>query len=250
MRVLVYGISGKMGRVVFDCLRETKGVEATCGVDKYVDPLKFDIPTYNDCKEVDVDVDVIIDFSVTQGLYDYLPFAVEKNIACVIATTGYSQEEQRMIKDASEKIPIFQSGNMSLGINVLLKLAMQGAKTLKGKADIEIIEHHHNQKIDAPSGTALLLADGIKEVLPESNYIYGREGKTGKRTGTEIGIHAVRGGTIVGKHEVLLVLDNEVITLKHEAESKAIFAQGAIKAAQYLIEQGTAGLYNMNSMLK
>lgn len=248
MRVLIYGINGKMGKIIFECLKETKGVEATCGVDKYINPVEFDIPTYYECKEVDVDVDVLIDFSVTAGLYDYLPFAIEKKIPCVIATTGFNDKEQEMIKQASAIIPIFQSGNMSLGINVLLKLAMQGAKLLEGKADIEIIEHHHNRKVDAPSGTALLLANGIKEVLPESTYIYGREGHTGKRGTDEIGIHAVRGGTIAGKHEVLLIMNNEVITLKHEAENRIIFAQGAIKAAKYLISQ-EAGLYNMNSML-
>ncbi|MGI6213791.1 MAG: 4-hydroxy-tetrahydrodipicolinate reductase [Christensenellales bacterium] len=248
MRVLIYGISGKMGKVLYNCLKESNEAEATCGVSKYLNPLEFDIPTYYECKEVDVDVDVIIDFSVTQALSDYLPYAVAKKIPCVIATTGYSEEERERIKKAGEQIAVFNTGNMSLGISVLLKLARETAKALEGKADIEIIEHHHNQKVDAPSGTALMLADGIKKELPNSKYVYGREGYCGQRSKEEIGIHALRGGSVVGKHEVIFYLNKEVITLKHEAESKEIFAQGAIKAAQFIVRQ-SPGVYSMEDLL-
>jgi len=248
MRILIYGISGRMGKVLYSCLKEDKEAEATCGVAKYLNPLEFDIPTYTECAEVDVDVDVIIDFSVKEALADYLPYALEKQLPCVIATTGYSEQDRAQIADAAKHIPIFISGNMSLGINVLLKLAKQTARLLGEKADIEIVEQHHNQKIDAPSGTAIMLANGIKEELTDSKFIFGRQGFTGQRTKEEIGIHALRGGSVVGKHEVIFYLNKEMITLKHEAESRQILAQGAIDAAHFIIKQ-KAGLYNMNDLL-
>ncbi len=248
MRILLYGISGRMGKVLYSSLKADKEAEATCGVAKYLNPLEFDIPTYTECAEVDVDVDVIIDFSVREALADYLPYALDKRIPCVIATTGFSSQDMAEIELASKTIPIFISGNMSLGINVLLKLAKQTARLIGTKADIEIVEQHHNQKIDAPSGTAMMLANGIKEELPESKYVFGREGFTGKRTKEEIGIHALRGGSVVGKHEVIFYLNNEVITLKHESESRQILARGAIDAAHFIVKQ-KAGLYNMNDLL-
>lgn len=248
MRILIYGISGRMGKVLYNCLKDGKQGEATCGVAKYLNPLEFDIPTYVECAEVDVDVDVIIDFSIKEALADYLPYALAKQIPCVIATTGYDEQDQVQIAKAAKRIPIFISGNMSLGINVLLKLAKQTAHLIGEKADIEIVEQHHNQKVDAPSGTAIMLANGIKEELSDSKYVFGREGFTGERSREEIGIHALRGGSVVGKHEVIFYLNKEVITLKHESESREILAQGAIDAAHFIVKQ-KPGLYNMNDLL-
>lgn len=236
-----------MGKSLTCCLKDSD--DKFCGVDKFADPTKFDVPVYPNCSVIKSEVDCIIDFSVREGIYDYLPFAIKNNIPCVIATTGYDDKELEYIADATKFIPIFKTGNMSIGINLLLKLAKEAAQTLGHSADIEIIEQHHNKKVDAPSGTALLLADGIRSVLTDSEYVFGREGIVGMRKPNEIGIHAVRGGTIVGKHEIMFILDKEVITLKHETENKSVLADGSINAAHYIIKQ-PAGLYGMEDMLK
>ncbi|MGL4911587.1 MAG: 4-hydroxy-tetrahydrodipicolinate reductase, partial [Romboutsia sp.] len=165
----------------------------------------------------------------------------------VIATTGFNDEQLGKISDASEIIPIFHSSNMSLGVNVLVKLVKEAAKMLGG-FDIEIIEKHHNLKVDAPSGTAVMIANGIKEVLPENECTYGRYGRSEKRKPTEIGIHAIRGGTIVGEHTTIFAGHDEIVELKHTAQSKDIFAKGAITAAKYLVNQ-KPGYYNMDNML-
>lgn len=248
MRIMIYGAGGAMGKMLGACIRNSDD-KILCGVDKFASQNDFDFPIYKDCSDIKEMPDCIIDFSVRAGIYDFLPFAVKNNIPCVVATTGHNEEEMAYIKEAAKSIPVFKTGNMSLGISLLLQLAKMGAKILGRSADIEIIEQHHNKKVDAPSGTALLLADGIKSVIPEANYIFGREGAVGKRTQNEIGIHAVRGGTIVGKHEVMFIMDKEVITLKHEAESKTVFANGSINAAHYIIKQ-TAGIFSMEDMLK
>lgn len=247
MKIAIYGIGGTMGKVLYSCINSS-GETALCGIDKFADKLSFAVPVYASAKEMTEKPDCIIDFSVRETIYDYLPYAVENRIPCVIATTGYNEEETDYIKNAAKIIPIFKTGNMSVGINLLLKLAIIGAETLGKSANIEIIEQHHNKKVDAPSGTALLLADGIRSVMPEKEYVFGREGHTGRRTENEIGIHAVRGGSVVGKHEVLFMLDSEVITLKHEAESKAVFANGSINAARFIVNQ-EPGIYTMENML-
>lgn len=246
MNILIYGIGGAMGKSLTCCLKDSD--DKFCGVDKFADATKFDVPVYPNCAAVKSEVDCVIDFSVREGIYDYLPFAIKNKIPCVIATTGYNEEELKYIDDATKFIPIFKTGNMSIGINLLLKLAKEAAKTLGHSADIEIIEQHHNKKVDAPSGTALLLADGIKTVLTDSKYVFGREGFTGKREKNEIGIHAIRGGSIVGKHEVMFIMDKEIVTLKHETENKSVLANGSINAAHYIIKQ-TPGMYTMEDML-
>ncbi len=247
MNILIYGIGGAMGKALTCALQDSD--DKFCGVDKFADPTKYDVPVYNDCSNITSKVDCIIDFSVRAGIFDYLPYALKNNIPCVIATTGYDDKELNYITDASKLIPIFKTGNMSIGINLLLKLAKEAAKTLGHSANIEIIEQHHNKKVDAPSGTALMLADSIKSVLPESEYVYGREGITGKRPQNEIGIHAIRGGSIVGKHEVMFIMDKEIVTLKHETENKSVLANGSINAAHYIIKQAP-GMYGMEDMLK
>lgn len=251
MKIAIYGIGGHMGKVLYNCIQSNGKDQVLCGIDKFADKNEFCVPVYNKCREMNENdlPDVIIDFSVREAIYDYLPYAVKHKIPCVIATTGYNTEESTYIQSYSKLIPIFKSGNMSVGINVILRLAKLGAQMLGENADIEIIEQHHNQKVDAPSGTALLLADGIKSVTKDMNYVCGRNGYVGKRTDNEIGIHSVRGGSVVGKHEVLFMMNNEVITIKHEAESKTVFALGSINAAHFVVGK-EPGLYNMDDMLK
>lgn len=248
MNIAIYGIGGKMGKALVSCLAASSGAEAVCGVDKFADPKEFSVPVYESSAEIREKVDCIIDFSVREAIYDYLPYALRNKISCVIATTGFNAEEYAYIVKAAESIPVFKTANLSVGINVLLRLAKIGAEILGKAADIEIIEQHHNQKVDAPSGTALLLADGIKSVIKDTEYVFGRHGHTGKRPSGEMGIHAVRGGSVVGKHEVLFMLDNEVITLKHEAESKAVLAGGSIDAARFIMGK-KPGIYDMEDML-
>ena len=249
MNVLIYGIGGAMGKTIYNCLKEEKQAIACCGVDKYLKENTFDIPVYKDCNEIDKKVDCIIDFSVHNAVYDYIPFAIKKNIPIVIATTGHNEEELSLIAEATKSIAVFQSGNMSLGINVLMQLVKKTAKALGDKADIEILEMHHNNKVDAPSGTAIMLANQVKEELPSSEFNYGREGVVGKRPKNEVGIHAIRGGSVVGKHEVMFIMNNEIVKVSHESESKTIFARGSINAALFLVKQ-KAGKYNMDDLLK
>ncbi len=247
INILIHGIGGKMGKVVYQQLQNNDEAVACVGVDKYANKQEFNIPVYDNLCDVKEKVDCIIDFSVKQAIYDLIPYAVEKKLPVVVATTGFTSIELTLIDKASKEIPIFRSGNMSLGVNVIGKLVKDATRMLGDKADIEIIESHHNQKVDAPSGTALMLLDNVKEAR-EVEAVYGRVGQVGKRTANEVGMHAVRGGSIVGKHEVMFILNNEVITIKHEAESKSVFANGAIKASVYLAEQ-EAGLYDMNTLL-
>lgn len=176
-----------------------------------------------------------------------LSYALKTKTPLVIATTGFTKEQLETIKEASKIIPIFHSSNMSLGVNVMLKLVKEAAKALKG-FDIEIIEKHHNKKVDAPSGTAIMVANAVKEVLPEVTYNYGRHGRDAKRMENEVGIHAVRGGTIVGEHEAIFAGLDEEVMISHRAQSKDIFANGAITAAKYLVNK-EAGYYNMDDML-
>ncbi len=246
MKVIFYGIGGAMGTIFRSVATEENDVEIVCGIDKYPEKCACDFPVYFSCKQIKENADCIIDFSMHACIYDYLPFAIEHKIPCVIASTGFDETENKFIEEASKKIPILKSGNMSLGINLLLQLSKMCAKVLGDKADVEIVEQHHNRKIDAPSGTALLLADGIKSVLPSSEYVIGRKGLC-KREKGEIGINSVRGGTIVGKHEVMFIMNNEIITVKHEAESRSVFALGSINAAKFIVRM-PLGLYSMEDL--
>lgn len=249
VNVLIYGIGGKMGHMVYNAFANREDAKAVCGVDKRYDGCGIYVPVYTDIRDVCEQFDCIIDFSFKSALYDFLPYAIEHNIPCVLATTGYDKADIDYISEAAKKIPIFRTGNLSVGINTLVKLVQKAAELLGDKADIEILEYHHNQKVDAPSGTALMLLDGVKTVREQLEPTFCREGIIGKRPKNEVGIHAVRGGTIVGKHEVMFIMDNEVITLSHEAESKAVFANGSVNAAVFLTGK-PAGLYNMNDMIK
>ena len=245
LRVIISGYSGSMGKVLTKCANEDSELEIVCGSSK--DDLDVPFKTYHKMSEVEESADVIIDFSHHSTIDDTLSYAIKTKTPIVIATTGFNDEELTKIKKASNIVPIFHSSNMSLGVNVLVKLVKEAAKSLNG-FDIEIIEKHHNKKLDAPSGTAVMIANGVKEVLPDSEYIYGRHGRSDKRSSNEIGIHAIRGGTIVGEHTTIFSGHDEVVEIKHSAQSKDIFAKGAIAAAKFLVKQ-EAGYYNMNNML-
>ena len=246
MKILICGVGGRMGREVAKlALDGVRGAVPVAGFDVVpVDTREF--RSYTNWALVEEEPDCIIDFSNHAGTAALLKYATEKNIPAVIATTGHTPEELELITEASKLIPVFRSANMSLGIALLVELAKTAAKTFPD-ADIEIIEKHHNRKLDAPSGTALLLADAVKEVRKDARFVYGREGQA-KREPDEIGIHAIRMGNIIGEHEVIVGTDTQTITLKHEAHSRALFAEGAIAAADFLIGK-PAGMYDMKSMI-
>ncbi len=247
MRLIINGANGRMGKeIVALAINGYKGAELVAGVDVNP-PESAPYHIYRALDEVSEDADCIIDFSHHSCTRELVDFAIRKKMPLMIATTGHSAEELEIIKEASKQIPIFISANMSVGVALLCELAKIAAKTLP-EADIEIIEKHHNRKLDAPSGTALLLADEIKTVRENSKYVFGRGGQ-GKRETEEIGIHAVRIGNIVGEHEIIVGTDTQTITLKHEAHSRALFAEGAITAALFLYKM-PSGLYNMHDMIK
>lgn len=240
-KFLIHGIKGAMGKKLVDLLID----EEIIGFDHNNDDSS--IQTFNSWTDVEP-VDVIIDFSHVTMVDDLVDYAVSSKTPCVICTTGLEKSTQLKIEKASKLVPIFQSGNMSLGINVLIELAKIGAKSLKG-FDIEIIEKHHSKKIDAPSGTAYMLAEAIQSIQTEKTFIYGREGTSAQREDNTIGIHAVRGGTITGEHNIIFAGIDEVIELKHQATSKTVFAKGAVEAAYFLINK-EAKLYNMSDLIK
>lgn len=246
MKILINGIGGRMGaevkKMVLDGYR---GATLCAGVD--VNPISLDgIPVYSSWADVNEEVDCIIDFSHHTATKALLEYAVSNNIPVVVATTGHDERESALIVEAAKKIPVFHSANMSLGIALLCELAKTAAKTFPD-ADIEIIEKHHNRKLDAPSGTALLLAREIQKIREKAFFTFGRQGQA-KRLKDEIGIHAIRMGNIVGEHEVIVGTDTQTITLKHEAHSRSLFAEGAIAAADF-IKDKCAGLYDMYSMI-
>ena len=246
MKILICGVGGRMGREVAKlCLDGMRGASPVAGYDILpVDTREF--PTYTDWSAIEEKVDCIIDFSHHTGTAAMLEFAVAKRIPVVLATTGHTEEENARILSASQEIPVFHSANMSLGIALLVELAKLTAKTFPD-ADIEIIEKHHNRKLDAPSGTALLLANAVKEIREKARLIFGRSGQA-KREADEIGVHAIRMGNIIGEHEVIVGTDTQTVTLKHEAHSRALIAEGAIAAAAFLCGK-PAGLYDMKSMI-
>ncbi len=244
MNILLNGISGFMGReVVKLCDANYRGARLACGVD----PRGTDnIYTAFDQIPSTEGIDCIIDFSHHSATAELLDFAVASKLPLVLCTTGHTEEEIGLIENASREIPLFYSGNMSLGIALLIELAKTTAAALP-EAEIEIIEKHHDRKIDAPSGTALMLANAIREVRPEAYTNCGRSGQ-GKRSPDEIGIHSIRMGNIVGEHEVIIGTQSQTISLKHEAHNRALFAEGAIAAAGFLLGRAP-GLYDMKSML-
>lgn len=254
MKYLICGISGKMGENLLDVLSEEDA--EICGVDRAACVLERKtafgtkkINVYAGFEDVKETPDVVIDFSSPAVLEAELSWAKAKKIPLVLATTGYSSAQIAEIDKCAKVVPVFRTANFSLGVNLLQKLVKEAAEALGENFDIEIIEKHHNKKVDAPSGTALMLAEAANSAFGgEKQLLCSREGAVGKR-GNEIGVHAVRGGTIVGEHEVMFAGEDEIVTVSHSARSKKVFASGAIKAAKWLVNQ-PKGLYNMSDMLK
>lgn len=247
IKTIICGASGKMGGFVERAANEDGDFEIVAGVDKL--NLGQPYPIYPKFSSIKEKANVIIDFSHPALLDDLLNFAISTNTAVVIATTGYNELQIKKIKDAAKVIPVFFTFNMSLGVNLICSLAKKAASVLGDSFDIEIIEKHHNQKIDAPSGTAIMLANAVNSAFNDKlNYEYDRHSKRSKRSKKEIGLHSVRGGTIVGEHDVIFAGHDEVITISHSAQSKEVFAVGAVRAAKFLSEKN-AGLYDMNSIM-
>ena len=249
VNVIMHGCNGKMGRVITNLVSQDNDIEIVAGVDAYTG-IDNEYPVFTSIKECTVKADVIIDFAVTSAIDNLLDYSVSTKTPVVICTTGLSAEQLEKVTEASKKVAVLRSANMSLGINTLMKLLKTATEVLANRGfDIEIVEKHHNQKVDAPSGTALALADCMNQVLDNQyDYTYDRSTVRQKRAKNEIGISAVRGGTIVGEHEVIFAGIDEVIEIKHTAYSKAIFAKGAIDAAKFL-KGKEAGLYNMADVI-
>lgn len=247
-RLLINGIAGQMGRALLRALPKwSDRIEIVCGVDCN-DP-GCDVPVFSDCDSIEKDFDVAIDFSVPNGTMAILAHCVRNKKPIVICTTGLTDRQVRAIEEASKVIPIFRSGNMSLGVHLLLALCRQAERTLAGTYDVEIVETHHNRKIDAPSGTAKMIADAIAgEREEQPAYVFGRRDANRRREAGEIGIHSVRGGTVTGEHEVLFLGEDEAIVLTHRAFSKDVFAQGALHAALFLADK-PCGLYDMGDLV-
>lgn len=245
-KIIMSGINGRMGKAIEEMCKNSDSFEIVSGIDVNLGvPHAF--PTVSGVDELDVKADVIVDFSHHSASKSLCDYAVKTSTPIVLCTTGYTDEELENIKEASEKVAVFRSGNMSVGINLLIELAKKAASVLSD-FDCEIIEMHHNQKLDAPSGTALMIADGIKTVRENSEYVYDRTQYRKKREHNEIGIHSVRAGSIVGEHEVIFGGRNENVTIRHSALSREVFADGALRAAAFLKGKG-AGMYNMSNVL-
>ncbi|MGN0550743.1 MAG: 4-hydroxy-tetrahydrodipicolinate reductase [Acutalibacteraceae bacterium] len=247
-RVILSGCNGKMGQAIVRCTQQRNDVVIAAGVDIYTS-CGYDFPVFDDFSKVNVDADVVIDFSNPSVLDGLLAYVKKTKLPSVICTTGFNENQVQQIKAAAEYSAVFYSGNMSLGINLMIELSKRAAAILSNDFDIEIIEKHHNQKLDAPSGTALMIADGISsELSKEPQYVYDRHSYRKKRDKNEIGIHSIRGGTIVGEHEVIFAGTDEVVSIKHQATSKEVFAVGAVNAAVYLNGK-PCGMYNMSDLI-
>ncbi|MBE5834371.1 MAG: 4-hydroxy-tetrahydrodipicolinate reductase [Butyrivibrio sp.] len=249
VKIIMHGCNGRMGRVITDLVSQESEATIVAGVDKFGNSTG-EFPVFDSIEKCDVPADVIIDFSNASAVDSVLDYAVEKKIPVVLCTTGLSDDQLAKVKETSSKVAVLKSANMSVGVNVLMKVLRDAAPTLAAAGfDIEIVEKHHNQKLDAPSGTAIALADSINDSLNnEYEYVYDRSTRREKRPEKEIGISAVRGGTIVGDHDVIFAGLDEVVTLSHRAYSRSIFAKGAIEAAKFLAGK-PAGMYDMSNVI-
>ncbi|MCQ2469673.1 MAG: 4-hydroxy-tetrahydrodipicolinate reductase [Ruminococcus sp.] len=246
--IAICGANGKMGKNIYECISTRDDCKVVGGIDIFTQQYA-DFPIVDEPAKLPVKPDVIIDFSNPASLDKLLEYCLSTGTAVVVASTGYSDEQIAQIKAAAQQIPVFFTFNMSLGINLLVSLAKKATEVLGGQFDIEIVEKHHNRKIDAPSGTAIMLANAINETLDNSmHYVYDRHSRRQKREKNEIGMHSIRGGTIVGEHDIIFAGHDEVITLSHSAGSRMVFAEGAVNAAVFLNGKG-AGLYDMSQMV-
>lgn len=250
IKVIMHGCNGKMGQVISGLIAADPDVEMAAGIDVWDDGHNV-YPVFQNIEDCDVEADCLIDFSTAAAVEKMLDYCVEKKLPCVLCTTGLTEAQLKKVAEASGKTAILKSANMSLGINLLLKMLKEAAGVLAPAGfDIEIVEKHHNLKVDAPSGTALALADSINEEFAhEYEYVFDRSSRREKRPQKEIGISAVRGGTIVGDHDVIFAGADEVITFSHTAYSKAVFGKGAVQAAKFLAGK-EAGMYNMGHVIE
>ena len=249
VKIIMVGCNGRMGQMITDIVKEDDDVVIAAGID-IINNRDNSYPVFTDISDCDVSADVIIDFSSSNGIEERMDYAVDKQIPVIVCSTGLSKEQSAYVTEASKKVAVLRSANMSLGINLLMKLVKEAAKKLADNGfDIEIVEKHHNQKLDAPSGTALALADSINEAMEHQyEYRYDRSKLRQKREKKELGISSVRGGSIVGEHEIIFAGIDEVVEIKHTAYSKAIFAKGAISAAKFL-KGKPAGMYDMSDVI-
>ncbi|MCH5265468.1 MAG: 4-hydroxy-tetrahydrodipicolinate reductase [Lachnospiraceae bacterium] len=248
-RIIMSGCHGAMGKTITNIVREDSEADIVAGID-ITEGEEKGYPVFSAIGDCDVEADVLIDFSTPKILPEILDYSIKKQVPVVLCTTGYTEEQLAQIEAASEKTAVLKSANMSLGINTLLKLVQDAARVLAEEGfDVEIVEKHHNQKADAPSGTALALADSVNEAMGNQyEYIYDRSQRRERRDKRELGISAVRGGTIVGDHDVIFAGTDEVVTLSHRAYSKAVFGKGAVSAAKFL-KGKTAGRYEMADVI-
>lgn len=249
IKIMMHGCNGKMGRMITEIVKNDENAVITAGVDTYTETPN-DYPVFDSVEKCKEDADVVIDFSNAGAVDSLLDYCVDKKLPVVLCTTGLSEEQLAKAEKAAEKTAVLKSANMSLGINLLLKLLKDAAKVLAPAGyDIELVEKHHNQKLDAPSGTALALADSVNEALGnEYHYVYDRSTVRQKRDAKEIGISALRGGTIVGEHEVIFAGTDEVIEFKHTAYSRSVFGKGAVEAAKFLAGK-ESGMYDMSDVV-
>lgn len=249
VRMIMHGCNGAMGQVITGLVSKMEDITIVAGIDM-TDNKQNDYPVFTSLEDCDVAADVIVDFASVKAVDHLLDYCAAHQMPVVVCTTGLSEEQAARVSEAARSTAVLRSANMSLGVNLLLKLVAEAAKTLAAAGfDMEIVEKHHNQKIDAPSGTALALADSLNEAMNgEYHYQYDRSTKREKRDKKEIGIQAVRGGSIVGEHDVIFAGQDEVVTFSHTAYSKAIFAKGAVEAARFLAGK-PAGLYNMSDVI-
>lgn len=249
IRVVINGSSGRMGQAVAETIGEFDDIEIAAGIDVTGKTGSETFPVYNSFAECDAEADVCIDFSHHEGLPALLDELERRKLPAVIATTGFSEEVKAQIDRVSGSVPLFQAANMSMGVNLIKHLVAEAAKVLMHGFDIEIVEKHHNKKKDAPSGTALALANSINDARGNDlSYVFGREEKNKLRESSELGIHAVRGGSIVGDHDVLFAGKDEVVTISHRAYSRRVFAAGAVAAARFLVGK-KPGLYSMDQVI-
>ena len=248
-KMIMHGCNGRMGKVIIDLVKEDNDIEVVAGVDAFGDN-NYDFPVYRSLNECSTEADVIVDFSNASAVDGLLDYCTAKNVPVVLCSTGLSEEQLKKVKEASTKVAVLKSANMSVGVNALIKVLKEVSPMFAAAGfDIEIVEKHHHQKLDSPSGTAIALADSINESLNnEMDYVYDRSTRREERPQKEIGISAVRGATIVGDHDVIFAGHDEVVTLSHRAYSRAIFGKGAIQAAKFLSGK-QAGLYDMSDVL-
>ena len=248
IKIIIGGCCGRMGRFVADIVKNRKDCDVVAGID-IIDDSTLGFPVFGNYDEVNVEADVIIDFSNPALLSSTIAYATSNKVALVLATTGLTDEQIAEVEKASEIIPVFFSYNYSMGVSLICELSKIAARVLGNGFDVEIVEAHHNQKLDAPSGTAIMLGNAVKEELPDAYFEYDRHSIRQKRNGNEIGIHSIRGGTIVGEHSVMFAGNDEIVTISHSARSRAIFATGAVNAAVYLSDKEN-GMFDMGDLVR